>query len=174
VQLTALDPPSHHERSSSVTSGTQPSLDNQPDRPSSRSRPNLPNLILPNPNSSTRRKPPPTMKPSSSQPNPLPGFESMAISGPLAFPSQSQSQQHPQPPGSGGLKTGSSTHSSGSGDKRTFRERSSSSGGNAGIGVVGPGAARFAAFQDHIVEQNFIRTGWVEEVPLQSAKDELW
>ncbi|RKU42438.1 hypothetical protein DL546_002309 [Coniochaeta pulveracea] len=174
IQLNALHPPSSHERSSSITSTTLPTAGSQPPRPSSRSRPNLPNLILPNPNTSTKRRPPPTTKPSSSQPNPLPGFESIAISGPLAFPYQSQSQQQPQPPGSGGLKTGSSTHSSGSADKRTFRERRSSGGGNAGIGVVGPGAARFAAFQDHIVEQNFIRKGWVEEVPLQSAKDDLW
>lgn len=172
-QLTSLASSANRERSSSTSSNTPRSHPQSQSRP----RPDLPHLILPghpSPPSTTTSHRRPTPR---SNPVPLPGLESIEISGPLAFP-------HQQPPGSGGLKTGSSTTSShlGQTDKRTFRERSNSGGGGgAGVGVVGPGAARFAAgavpvgiWQDHIVEQNFIRKGWVEEVPLQSAKDSLW
>ncbi|OIW29766.1 hypothetical protein CONLIGDRAFT_344460 [Coniochaeta ligniaria NRRL 30616] len=86
---------------------------------------------------------------------PLPGLEDIEISGPLAFRDE----------------------------RRTFRDRSAApEGASGGHGTVGPGAARFAGgagggllhFPDGVVEQTFIRKGWVGEVPLESAREELW
>jgi hypothetical protein len=69
------------------------------------------------------------------------------ISGPLAFP-----------------------------DENRFRERGvPEQSGTMGHGIVGPGAARFvAAGGNRAEEQNFIRKGWVAEVPLESDRDDLW
>ena len=57
-------------------------------------------------------------------------------------------------------------------------------GGGVGHGTVGPGAARFAGNaagglgglrdRDRVVEQSFIRKGWVGEVPLENASEDLW
>lgn len=99
---------------------------------------------------------------------PLPGLEDMEISGPLAFPDDR---------------------------RRTFRDWSAPDGGGAvvvvagagagaaavGHGTVGPGAARSAGNAAvagdagrGAVEQAFIRKGWVGEVPLGGAEEELW
>ncbi|KAB5575669.1 hypothetical protein GE09DRAFT_1215427 [Coniochaeta sp. 2T2.1] len=90
---------------------------------------------------------------------PLPGMEDIEISGPLAFR-----------------------------DDARFRD---AAGGVplVGHGTVGPGAARFVMphpagggqgggfhqlDRDRVVEQTFIRKGFVQEVPLESAREDLW
>lgn len=128
-----------------------------------RGRPQPPPLTLSGPSSGAtaahrtrqqQQKTPPFQQQSG---KPLPGMEDIEISGPLAFRD----------------------------DHRTFRDRSAPEGGSGGHGTVGPGAARFLGnaagggvsglhFQDGIVEQTFIRKGWVGEVPLESAREELW
>ncbi|KAB5563166.1 hypothetical protein GE09DRAFT_1219738 [Coniochaeta sp. 2T2.1] len=94
---------------------------------------------------------------------PLPGMEDIEISGPLAFRD----------------------------DGARFREVGGGlGGGGVGHGTVGPGAARFVMphpagggaqgggfhqfDRDRVVEQTFIRKGFVQEVPLESAREDLW
>lgn len=88
---------------------------------------------------------------------PLPGREDIEISGPLAFPDENRFRERGGGGGGGGV---------------------AETGGGMGHGTVGPGAARFAGAigggGNRVVEQNFIRKGWVAEVPLESERDDLW
>lgn len=111
-----------------------------------------------------QKTPPFQQQQSSHSGKPLPGLEDIEISGPLAFPDDR---------------------------RRTFRDWSvpdagvvggaGAGAGAVGHGTVGPGAARFAGNAAvaggagrGAVEQAFIRKGWVDEVPLVGAEEELW
>jgi hypothetical protein len=151
---------------------------------STKSSPANPHIIQPVPLHSSRSRrghpspltlsgsntnPNPTLRPGPPHPNsgkrnevPLHGLEDIEISGPLAFRDRGEFRAD----NNSGVMM----------DHRTFRERSGPEGTTAGPS----GAGRFAGgpqglqLQGRIVEQNFIRKGWVEEVPLENEKEDLW